>query len=505
MATSRTTELPRSWSVFDFGLHSLLAVSPFALGLWMFSLAPLVGGNLFLAVLASGLVMLVGAIVVGSLAQRWPATGGDYVWQTRILGARVGSVVALASWWLVVTLLAPVYGNVILVQVVDPLVIRSGWDDLAAWFHGRDGVFTCSLIAIAVASAFVGIGMRRAARVQIGLVVVGAAGLVALFALLLSGSPGEFRDAFDDRSSALYATSPLASSQIVEVGSLDARVTQLQPLETLRLVPLVLLFSLWIGWAGPLTGEVRAKTPGAIRAALVRVAAASTLLSLLFFVAVGRGVTWDLWNEANNLYWGTVYGTTPATPLASWPNPVVFATWLTDSSFFQYATLLAMSAWVFGGMATLFLPATRVLLAAGMDDVLPRRVARTSGDAVPLVALALLVIPACAFAAVDAYWSSFASWTAVGVVALAVTTAGSGVAAFVAFRPQQQRLAAVSGLFVMLVALVIGVWLLDSAYGMRTLEAVVFLLVLYLVSGTLYVRTRKRDLEPLAPAHDVTT
>jgi len=505
MATASASQpvLPQTWRPLDFGLHAFFAISPFALGLWMFSLAPLVGGNLFLAVLLAGTVVFLGAVAYGSLALRWPCTGGDYAWQTRILGTRVGAIVALTSWWLVVTVLAPIYGNVLLFQVVDPLLRYAGWDDLASWFDGRDGVFTCSLIAIAAATTFVGLGMRRAALVQRALAVVGVAALAAVLVLFLRAEPNDFRDAFDDRSAEMYGTSPLASSQIVEIGSFDASVSEVEPLDTLRLIPLVLLFGLWIGWAGPLVGEVRTRKPDAIRAALVRVAAAWTLVGLLFFVAIGRGNTWDLWNEANNLYWGTVYGTTPATPLPAWPNPIVFATWLTDSTFLQYAILIGMSAWVLGGMATLFLPATRVLLAAGMDDVLPRRVAKTTGDSVPLAALVLLVVPACALAALEAYWDEFAAWLAIGVVALGVTTAASAVAALVAFRRAQPRLAAIAALFVLLIVLVIGVWLFDPVYGMRTFGAVGFLAVLYAISSMVYSRSRLRDRSSLATTPNV--
>jgi amino acid transporter len=501
MAVESRPVLPKTWSPLDFGLHAFLVVNPLALGLWTFSLAPLVGGNLFIAVALAGFVVLLGAVVFGSLAAKWPWTGGDFAWQTRFLDRRIGAILALTSWWLVVALLAPVYGNVILVQVIEPLLTYTSWDGLASWFRGREGIFTASLFAITVATAFAGLGMRRAAIAQRVVVVIGSVALVVVLALLLSGGP-EFRDAFDDRSAELYGTSPLASSQIVEIGTLDASVTEIQPLDTLRLVPLALLFSLWIGWAGPLVGEVRMRRPDAVRHVLIRAAAASTVISLFLFVAIGRGTTWDLWNEANNLYWGTVYGTTPATPLPAWPNPVVFATWLTDSSILQYAVILGMSAWVLGWMATLFLPATRVLLAAANDSVLPRSVARTTGDSVPLVALALLVVPACVLAALDAYWGAFAEWTSVAVVPLALTTAGSGVAAVVAFRRGDPLLAGVSAVFVLLVGLVIGVWVLDPVYGIRTLGSLAFLAALYAIAAAVFALSRRRPLVAAAGGID---
>ena len=472
--------LPQTWRPLDFALHAFLVVAPFGLGLWMFSLAPLVGGNLFLAFVLGSVVVLLGAVVVGSLAERLPWTGGDYAWQTRFLGSRVGAVVALGAWWLGVALIAPVYGNVLLVQFVEPFLTFVGADDLASWFLTRDGIFVCSLIVIAIATAFVGIGMRRAAIVQRILVVIGLVSVLAVFGLLLSGGP-EFRDAFDDESAEYYGTSPLAASQIVEIGSFDAEVTEVEPLDTLRLVPLVLLFCLWIGWAGPLAGEVRPGKPGALRAALFRAGAASMLLGLLFLFAIGRGTTWDLWNEANNLYWGTVYGTTPATPLTAWPNPVVFATWLTDVPILSGAVILGMAAWIVGLAATLFLAATRVLLAAAADGALPRSFGPRGDGSVPAATLALLVVPACALAGLDAYWDSFASWSAAAVLALAASAAATALAAARSFRRDARALAVAACVFAAICSAVLLAWALDPVFGIRTFGAFALLAALYAV------------------------
>jgi amino acid transporter len=485
--------LPKTWSPLDLGLHAYLALNPFALGLWTLSLAPLVGGNLFLAVVLAGIVTLLGAIVFGALAASRPWTGGDYAWQTRLLGKRIGAVVALTSWWLVTAIVAPVYGNVIVVQVLDPLLIHAGWDGMASWFQSREGIFAASLIAVGIATAFVGLGMRRAAIAQRVLIAVGSAALVVVLFLLITANPANVGGEFDAKATDIHGTSPLASAQIVEVGHFDARASEVDPRDTLALVPLVLLFALWIGWAGPLAGEVRARRPASISAAFVRAGAASIVTSLLVLVAVGRGSTWEFWNEANNLYFGTLYGTTAATPWPAWPSPVVLAAWLTDATVVQIAIIAGMAAWVIGWTATLFLAATRVLVTAASDRVLPSTVARTTGDSVPLHALALLVVPACALAAVDAYWNAFAEWSAVAVIALALTTAGSGIAAFVGFRRERRDIAGISALFVLLVVLVVAVWMLNPVYGLRTLGAVVFLAALYGISAGICAVSRIRE------------
>jgi amino acid transporter len=493
MSAQPQASLPKTWSSLDFGLYAFLAVSPLALGLWTYSLAPLVGGNLLVAAVLAGIVVVLGAVVFGSLAASRPWTGGDYAWQTRLLGTRLGVILALTSWWLVVALLAPVYGNVIRFQVLDPLLMHAGWSGIASWFHGREGVFAASLIAICIATAFVGLGMRRAAIAQRVLVVIGSAALVVVLALLLTGGPTKLGERFDEESADVYGASPLASAQIVEVGHFDADVTEVDPGETFRLVPLLLLFSLWIGWAGPLAGEIRSRRPASVRLALVRAAAVSMVTSLLLLVAIGRGSTWEFWNEANNLYWGTLYGTTAATPLATWPSPVVFAAWLSDSTFVQIAVIAGMAAWVIGWTATLFLAATRVLVAAASDGILPHAIARTTGDSVPLAALAVLVVPACALAAVDAYWDAFAGWSGVAVVPLGLTTLASGATALVVFRRTERALAAVSAVFTLIVAFVIGAWVVDPVYGLRSFGAAVLLAVLYALVAALYAVRRRHS------------
>jgi amino acid transporter len=228
------------------------------------------------------------------------------------------------------------------------------------------------------------------------------------------------------------------------------------------------------------------------RAVLIRTVVAWTMTCLLLFVAIGRSMTWDLWSESNNLYWGTVYGATPPTPLPTWPDPVLFATWLVDSTAFRVVLLLGMAAWVVGFAATLFLAATRVLLAAAADRVLPSWVARTSGDSVPVGALALLVGPACGLAALDAYWGSFAGWAAAGVVALAATMAGSGVAAVRVFRRKSRGVAIVASLFVGFLLVVVGTWVLDGVYGIGSAGPLVFLAALYGLIVALYLWARAR-------------
>ena len=50
-----------------------------------------------------------------------PRAGGDYVWQTRILGSGLGFVIPRTGWWFILWLWAPIYGNILSVQFFEPL------------------------------------------------------------------------------------------------------------------------------------------------------------------------------------------------------------------------------------------------------------------------------------------------------------------------------------------------------------------------------------------------
>ena len=84
------------------------------------------------------------------------------------LGSGIGFVMSVTGWWFILWLWAPIYGNILAVQLFEPLWRR--WLDLAerwhAWFGTHTGVFVISLITIAVAGVLDSIGMAGYAQIQ---------------------------------------------------------------------------------------------------------------------------------------------------------------------------------------------------------------------------------------------------------------------------------------------------------------------------------------------------
>src|SRR5260370_10356364 len=104
-----------------------------------------------------------------------PRAGGDYVWQTRILGSGLGFVMAATGWWFILWLWAPIYGNILSVQLFQPLwaTLKWTWPGSGAtagalWFGTKTGIFVVSLITIALAGVLVSLGMAGYPRIQRG-------------------------------------------------------------------------------------------------------------------------------------------------------------------------------------------------------------------------------------------------------------------------------------------------------------------------------------------------
>jgi hypothetical protein len=150
-----------------------------------------------------------------------------------------------------------------------------------------------------------------------------------------------------------------------------------------------------------------------------------------------------------------------------------------------------MSAWVVGLAATLFLGATRVLLAAAAGGAFPRTFSPRPDGSVPSATLVPLVAPACAVAGLDAYWDSFASWDAAGVLALAVSATATALAAARAFWREARALAVAACVLAVACSTTVLAWGLDPVFGLRTLGALSFLAAVYGVVAAVLLLARR--------------
>jgi basic amino acid/polyamine antiporter, APA family len=158
---------------------------------------------------------------------------------------------------------------------------------------------------------------------------------------------------------------------------------------------------------------------------------ATTLAAVVMFLLFAKTFGWDFYNAANNGYWGTIYGYVDNAPVTAFPYPGLLAAFLMDGAFWQFLLVALLSLWFFGWVGTVFLSSTRVVFAAAFDRVLPETAAKVTRNGVPFVAILLMLLPAIPIAYFYAYNDEFYSWTLAATFVIAVTFAGSAIAAAV--------------------------------------------------------------------------
>jgi amino acid transporter len=482
------TGLVKGWSGFDAFNYSFLSVNLVTLGMFyslaVFAFVP--DGSVLSALILSGITMTFLCIVYAGLVAVMPRAGGDYVWQTRILdgipgaamgalvfgvtlyfGAKafgsedtiaivaglvglvgggalgwkrggIGFVLSATGWWFILALWAPIYGFILKIEVIQPLVALAGWTAGMDFFATNAGTFAVSLFTIVIASGAVALGMAGYARVQRWCIWIGLGVLALMFVLLLVSSQESFHAAFDNASQSLFGVSGAYQATIDNAVANDGFVTGGSPLDfglgggTWLLLPFMMFWILYPNWGATLYGEVRGA--GDFRKVLNGMLGGlwvTIALAIVFVLLAAKTFGWDFFNASNVSYVNYAYGyvtVPPATPI--WGYPPLLAAFLIDSRVVQMVIVVLFGAWFVGWAGTLWLSSTRMIFAAAFDRVLPEWAARVSERrGVPTMALLLIMIPGVVISYLYSFQAGFSALTLDASLVIAVTFFGTSFAA----------------------------------------------------------------------------
>lgn len=435
----KATGLVRSWSVFDAFVYAFFSINLITLGLYIFSQMYYLQGGLLPALVISAVFILFEVVVYAAMIAVMPRSGGDYVWQSRILGGGIGFVLAVTGWWFILWLWVPLYGDMLSKAVITPLLGVLGAQSAALWFaQTQEGLFTASMICLAIVTGYIVLGMKRYARIQKICFYGGMVGLLIVIGLLLTGTPEGFKAGLESNATALYGAQPGVYDATVQQGT-DAGAALPLRGGTLGLImltlPYLVFFNLYPNWGATLYGEVRGATDFKRNfSGMAWALGITTLLAIGLLLAISKTIGWDFYNQANGAWWNSSLGwayTDQAPALPVWPYPAMLATFLTTNRAVQFIVIALMSLWWFGWSGTVFLSSTRVVFAAAFDRLLPEKVADVDErSGTPVTALMLMVIPSILVSALFA-WNTFnfRSLTLASVLVIAVTFLGTAIAA----------------------------------------------------------------------------
>src|SRR5215471_13288775 len=423
------TGLVRGWSVRDAIIYAVMATNFVTLGIYEFTFAgpAFPKGQFITSIVISAILVSFLVVTYTGLIVTIPRAGGDYVWQTRILGGGIGFVMAVTGWWFILWLWAPIYGNILSVQLFEPLWATLGSPSGAAWFGSKNGVFVVCLITVVIAGLLVSLGMAGYARVQKWCFVGGLVAFAVIVILLLINSHSSFVSSFNYEGQKLFGVhnAYAATNAAAHKAGYSTYSMGFGPIgPSMLLVPAMMFFILWPNWGSTLYGEIRGASDfKRVFTGMFSGLWITVILTIVFLLLMAKTIGWDFYQNLNSLD----YNATPQ--FGIWPYPFLFAGWLVHNTAFQVILILALSLWFFGWVGTLFLSSTRVIFAAAFDRVLPDRAAEVSEKRkVPFYSLILMLLPAVGLAAVYSYSLSFRTYTLDATLVIAVTYLFSAIA-----------------------------------------------------------------------------
>jgi amino acid transporter len=503
----KATGLVRGWAVRDAFIYAFFSINLVTLGFFIFTYAVFIpDGSLFWAVVLSGGYLLLQAVTYASLVAAMPRAGGDYVWISRTLGGGIGFVLAACGWWFILWHWVPIYANILNVEIIVPLSSIIGWDGGVTFFSEDKGLFWASVITAILASILVAVGVRTYARIQKFCFYGGLLGLAFMFILLLINSKTDFISALNNEGASVLGGKGDLYAGTLKEGALGTSTSDsvgaFGPINGIfLLLPFIVFFNLWSNWGATLYGEVRGasdfrKNIAAMGGALV----ATTILAAISFLLFAKTFGWDFYTSANSAYWA---GTGP---IGFFPYPAQLASFFMGGAFWQFLLIGLMSLWFFGWVGTVFLSSTRVVFATAFDRVLPEGAAKVSKSGVPYVALALMLIPSIPIAWLYAFNSDFFNWTLAATMVIAITFAGSAIAAAILpwrkpeiynaspiakYRVLGLPLITVTAIgFLALLVFCLIKWLFDDVYALNDTGSLIYMGSLYVAAFVIYAVSR---------------
>jgi APA family basic amino acid/polyamine antiporter len=511
----KATGLVRAWSVFDAFIYAFFSINLITLGLYSFSQMYYFEGGMLPALIVSAVFIIFEVVVYAALIAVMPRAGGDYVWQSRILGGGIGFVLAVTGWWFILWLWVPLYSDMLRQLFFTPLLGILGARSAALWFSESPlGLFVTALIMCVIVAFYIAIGMKWYSRIQKWCFWISIGALAVVFVFLLFGNQASFRNGLEQQAPAIFGAQANVYEATLAAGEEAGAVTPLWggTLAAVFLaIPYMVFFNLWPNWGATLYGEVRGATDfkrnfwGMGWALIV-----TTILGGVFFLLISKTISWDFYMKANGAWWNFRWGYTDQTPpLPIWPYPALLAVFMTPSRIIQFIVVLAMSAWWFGWSGTVFLSSTRVIFAAAFDRLLPEKVAEVEPRTrTPIYALVLMVVPSLLISALFA-WNvfNFQTLTLCSTLVIAVTYLGSTIAAILLpyVKPELYKASPIAkykiaGIPLITIAGVIFggflvfllyEWLIDPnalyGIGLSNISSVIYMLAMYLLALAIYL------------------
>ena len=375
------------------------------------------GANVGLAILLMALASVPFYLCTSMLASAMPRSGGDYVWQSRVLHPSIGFASTFSAWTVWQWYFASFLGVVITIVGIQPYFALLGNSNpalaslastLAEGYGFNSSVFWITSAVILLGLAIAAVGMRFYVRLQYLLFAGSAVSALTILLVLATTSHDQFVQSFN------RFTLPLVQAQgnqtltnaVESIGGYYQYIINAASVgsPSFSLVNTLLLFGvIWISfgyafWSIYNLSEVKKAGSFKIQA---WIQVGSSLLFAAFLLAL-----WYLLESVvgikflDSFYTLFYNGASAMNPLAFFYTPYypALVSSISTSPLVWGLILLGLVFGIFQVILIVYFASTRIMLASSIDRVLPEKVGYVSQRShSPLVALVISAIGCEAF------------------------------------------------------------------------------------------------------------
>ncbi len=398
----KSSGLIRAFSPFDGFAYAIYAVSIIVAAAFSYAIAwQWPDANIPLAIVINCLGLLPMCIVYAMLSTLMPRAGGDYIWQSRVLGGPIGYVLGFTvpvfgPWFFMASNVAPGPG-----MVIAPLFISLGaifnssaLTSVATWLSTPIGGWWFYVFFVTYAAVVLILGMKFYAKLQKWCFWIGCAAILFWVGLILATPKDAFAGMFSDFMNNVFKWgNGQAFQKILDLskgyGFTAFPLSHTSFLSSLLIGPVIGYAFIAIGWGGNLVGEIGGLTQ--FKNSLFVYAG-----GIIFCLVVCGGLMWliinkvgnEFFTSANFLWMGGHGSELPVAPYFG-----IFLMSLSKNPWVWLLIALGLGAWFWIWPTNNMVGSTRVAFAMSYDRMLPGFVARVSRRVgAPIIAIGICYV-----------------------------------------------------------------------------------------------------------------
>ncbi|HEY7633236.1 MAG TPA: APC family permease [Thermoleophilaceae bacterium] len=372
--TRKASGLVREFSQLDAWIYNVLALNLVVLIAFNYVAVSVTfpQASLWLSVVICGVLCTFEAIVYAFFMAIMPRSGGDYVFQSRVLGGGIATVFVFTAIVLSQTVLVALTAYLGATLVLSPFFVLLGaqynWSwliDAGNWIAKPTGIFVISAVYV-VWCAWINImGLRLYALVQRWVFWIGMACVAIVLVMLLATSHNDFVNNLNSFMSKNYHVQNAYQTTLKNGGDTNTNFSLWATMLAAVYASLFLAFPHWGVMQG---GEI--KRANSLRGNLWSIAGAevfSFVVIAIFAALITTKVGSHFLYASGNLF----YTADPKNVLPVAPFFGFFVALASGSAIFIWIAFIMFFCWYIMLAPNAPLGATRIMLAMANDKVLP--------------------------------------------------------------------------------------------------------------------------------------